>query len=188
MKPRPMPDSSQGWMLDTMIFNRLVDHIFDFEVLPPGQLWATPIQYAELSRAEGIRKEVLLQKFQDIGPKMGFVPFTFDLDGAGWGQGAWGTPEQIAFADSFLQAMKPHKNNLADSLIATSARFNSLGLITCDTDLCKVARQHGLFVFMPPQLWANNTAPARPNGKPQTISSKSKQFQRMRRHSHFFTN
>jgi predicted nucleic acid-binding protein len=85
--------------------------------------------------------------------------FSFDIPGAGFGQGEWRSDGVLYNAlkkdldDAWdrkptkEQKRSKKRNNSKDALIADSAIFNGCTLLTCDSDLAKAAAKHGVNVM-----------------------------------------
>ena len=127
-----------AYLLDTNIFNQLVDGRISLAELPnDSQLLATYLQMQEIgntTRKE--RRELLLSKFQEINPKT--VPVETSLwDVTPWGEGKYGGHSDLykeLLAE--LDAKNNYKkNNYVDVLIAEVSIVNGYTLITADQNL-----------------------------------------------------
>lgn len=148
-------------MLDTCIFSNLLQGRINSSDIPAGQLWATPVQAAELAKTKNNRiREHLLAMFKEMiadnGTNMA-AAFAFDLDGAGWGQGRHRNGDlgqrllkeldEVWENKSSRDKKKSKKsNNIADASIAEAAHFDGFTLLTCDEDLARVAAKNGVKV------------------------------------------
>jgi len=136
-------------VLDTNIFNWLVDDRFDLSALPPGSsLVATLVQLRELeatTKPPG-RREKLLVMFEAVAPDIEPAAFSWDVPGAGWGEGAWSSDARITEIREALDARKPKSNNMQDALIAGVALRDGYALATADTILADVAERFGIRV------------------------------------------
>ncbi len=79
-----------GYMLDTNIFNRLVDGRLAIRDLPSDdEFYATSIQIQELNQTKDVvLRTTLNQKFAELGPTQDQIKTTL-WDFAGWGEGGW---------------------------------------------------------------------------------------------------
>lgn len=137
-----------GYLLDTNIFNRVLDGRMDLRSLPVSQrLYATPVQYAELAQCPDLRRrEELLEVFQRIAPEIEPVSFSLDVEGAGLDQGVF-RDEYVSPAILIgLNALRNRANNLQDALIAEVALLGDHTLVTADRNLVLVAKDHGISV------------------------------------------
>lgn len=150
-------------MLDTCIFSNLLQGRIHSSDIPAGQLWATPVQAAELAKTKNNAiRENLLAMFKEMIADNGtsIAPaFAFDLDGAGWDQGAHRNGDvgqrllkelNEAWENKSLRDKKKSKkeNNIPDASIAEAAHFHNFTLLTCDEDLAKVAEKNGVKVLL----------------------------------------
>lgn len=135
-----------GYMLDTNIFNRLVDGRLAISDLPSDdEFFATSIQIQELNATsnEG-RRAALTGKFSEVSPKID--PINTSLWGyASYGESAWGAVgdhfEKIKTELDLLNKCKP--NNPADALIGEVSISNQHTLITTDRHLAEVVERNG---------------------------------------------
>lgn len=127
-----------AYLLDTNIFNQLVDGRISFADLPcDGPFLATYLQVQEIgntNRQE--RRELLQSKFQEINPQT--VPVETSL----WGVTPYGEGKYGGDSDLFKSLLveldaknNAKKNNYADVLIAEVTIVNGHTLITADQDL-----------------------------------------------------
>ena len=127
-----------GYLLDTNIFNQLVDERISFAELPnDAPLLATYLQMQEIENTKRPeRREVLLSKFQEVNPQT--VPVETSLWGVTpYGQGKYGGDSDLfkSLLTELDSKNKSKKNNYADALIAEVTIVNSYTLITADQDL-----------------------------------------------------
>lgn len=135
-----------AYLLDTNIFNQLVDETISFAELPKdGPLLATYLQIQEIGNTKRHeRREELLSKFQEINPQT--VPVETSLWGVTpWGEGKYGGhsalyKELLVELDGKNNAKK---NNYADVLIAEVTIVNGYTLITADQDLADLVEGRG---------------------------------------------
>jgi predicted nucleic acid-binding protein len=153
----------KNYMLDTCILSNLLQGRVRRADIPARQLWATPVQAAELAKtkSDAIR-ERLLSMFKEVIANNGsnIAPaFAFDVDGAGWGQGEFRNGE---FGQKLLKELNDawetrsrrekkkskKENNLQDASIAEAAKFHNYTLLTCDEELATVAERNGVKVTL----------------------------------------
>lgn len=127
-----------AYLLDTNIFNQLVDDRISFADLPSnGPFFATYLQMQEIGNTKRQeRREVLQSKFQEINPQT--VPVETSL----WGVTPFGEGKYGGGSDLFKSLLveldaknNAKKNNYADVLIAEVTIVNGHTLITADQDL-----------------------------------------------------
>jgi len=132
-------------VLDTNIFNKLVDGVLKIEQLPSNDGFiATHIQIDELSNtSNNERRAQLLLQFAAMVPTL--EPTESSVFGISrFGQGKWNSGELAERLKLDLDAINGSKrNNWQDALIAEAAIANSHMLVTCDSDLAVVAKKHG---------------------------------------------
>lgn len=136
------------YMLDTNIFNRILDGKFALSALPTGSSFvATEVQIEELKcTSNQVRRTKLLEVFEEIAPDIVPASFSLDIAGAGLDQGALSNGDDAQRLRTALEALKPKLNNWHDSLIAEAAFIRGYGLITADRNLATIAKEHGLTV------------------------------------------
>lgn len=139
-----------AYLLDTNIFNQLLDERIFLEQLPSDEPWiATYLQMQEISNTKlQSRREALSGKFKEVNPEA--VPVETSLWGVTpWSEGKFGGDSPL-FREllSELDAMNGSKrNNYADVLIAEVTIVNSHTLITADQDLADlVERRSGKLI------------------------------------------
>jgi len=132
------------YILDTVIFNRLVEGRLSVEDLPSdGTFVATHIQKDELSRTGKTEKrEQLLSKFSEFIPTLEpTASLVFDV--SRWDQARWSDGKLFQELKTALDTLKKKPNNVQDALIAEVAIVDRCTLVTCDKNLAQVARAHG---------------------------------------------
>lgn len=135
------------YMLDTNIFNRVLDGKFALSALPGSSFAATKVQLEELKRtSDQVRRTMLLQKFEEIGPDIIPSSFSLGIAGAGFNEGTWSNGDDAQKLHAALEALRSKFNNWHDALIAEAAFIHGCGLVTADGDLAAVAKTHGLTV------------------------------------------
>ena len=127
-----------AYLLDTNIFNQLVDGRISFSDLPGDEpLLATYIQLQEIGNTKcQYRRDELLSKFREINPQ------TVAVETSLWGVTPYGEGKYGGGSDLFKSLLveldrknKGKKNNYADVLIAEVAILKEITLITADQDL-----------------------------------------------------
>ena len=156
------------FMLDTNVFNHVLDGKVDMAALKGKQLVATHVQRDELAQTkdEG-RRTALLDVFSELTPDQAFTSSAVAgisvaggaaAAGSGvlptesavwdlsrWGQAKW-TQEDDIFAGmrAELDGLNKRKgNNAHDILIAETAIRNGWVLVTSDADLFGVVTKYG---------------------------------------------
>lgn len=135
-----------GYMLDTNIFNRLVEGRLAIRDLPSDdEFFATSIQIQELNQTkDDIHREALNARFSELGPTLDQIKTTL-WDFSGWGEGGWSAVgEYFEKIRSELDSLnKKKKSNTADALIGEVSLSNHHMLITTDKDLATVVEKMG---------------------------------------------
>jgi len=133
------------YIVDTNIFNRLVDGIITPDDLPSDGLFvATHVQIDEINNTnDKERRARLFLKFVEVGPKI--VPTeSFVLEVSRLDHGKLSDGVLFAKLKQDLDTMNKSKpNNVQDVLIAEVAIVNGFTLLTADGDLCEVVKRHG---------------------------------------------
>ncbi|WP_339495077.1 hypothetical protein [Pseudomonas sp. RA_105y_Pfl2_P56] len=138
------------YMLDTCIFNKLLDRKIKPEELPSnGEFYATHIQIDEIKKtSDANRREALLSKFKELIQPETIATETFladishvDLDKIG--SGVW----YSKLHNKLDSLNKRKRNNPQDSLIAEAAFMNDFTLLTADKDLSIACEQLGAKVI-----------------------------------------
>ncbi len=137
------------YVLDTVIFNRVLDGKFSLSSLPEGSAFvATRIQLEELKKTPDLARRCdLLRTFHEIAPELIPASFSFDIKGAGFDEGKWSESDDSIKLRSDLGKIKPKPNNWEDALIAEVALEQKYWLVTADKNLANVARKHGVSVY-----------------------------------------
>jgi predicted nucleic acid-binding protein len=132
-------------VLDTMVFNRLIDGRLSLAALERHEVFATHVQTDELMATpdEG-RRTMLLASFAEVAPRS--LPTASAVWGASlYGQAKWGDGK--ALFEPMLKALNAKNgakpNNQRDVLIAETAIENGCCLATDDVDLADVTLSHG---------------------------------------------
>ena len=156
------------YMLDTNVFNHVLDGKINVDTLVGKDLVATHVQRDELSKTnDEARRAALLNVFNELTPEQavtssavagisvaggaaasggGIVPTESAVwDVSRWEQAKWGKRDNIfAGMRAELDALNKRKgNNAHDILIAETAVRNGWVLVTSDTDLFAVVTRYG---------------------------------------------
>jgi predicted nucleic acid-binding protein len=135
-----------GYMLDTNIFNRLVEGRLAIGDLPGvDEFFATSIQIQELNATRNIeRRAILINKFSEVSPKLDSIKTSL-WGYASYGESAWGAEgEHFAKIKSELDLLNNNKaSNPADALIGEVSLSNHHTLMTTDKDLAAVVEKMG---------------------------------------------
>lgn len=157
-----------AFLLDTNVFNHVLDGTIDVTLLKGKRLLATHVQRDELANTKDtVRRDALLSTFEFViaeqAPTTAFVVGISVVGGAcasasgvvptesavwgvsRWGAAKWGREDDIFSAmRKELDALNKRKgNNVQDILIAETAVRNGWVLITSDADLFAVVTKFG---------------------------------------------
>jgi predicted nucleic acid-binding protein len=140
---------NQTYMLDTNVFNDLLDQKISPLLFTGYRVIATGIQLDELKATErDERRTSLINVFNDVAP----VPtpassFCFDIEGAGLDQAYWndgtGRFEEMLASLRAIDGKDKGKNQSRDILIAETAIKNGATLVTRDSNLRNVVAEFG---------------------------------------------
>jgi predicted nucleic acid-binding protein len=139
-----------GYMLDTNIFNCLMDSKLAIEEVAPAdsEIYATHIQIDELSQTPNDkgRRDQLLQFFQIVDPvKISTSVIVWDI--SKWNEAEWADDAAAAMYNGILNLLPEKKKNplnpCRDAIIAVTAIKKNLVLITADQDLSDALKQLG---------------------------------------------
>jgi len=139
------------YILDTNVFNQVLDGEIDVKRFQGNKLFATHVQFDELQETpDSVRREKLVSVFTWIGPKQ--IP----TESAVWGVSKWGEvkwSDGVKFFETILARLKEldirskktkkPKNQSRDILIAVTAIKQKLVLITNDKNLTIVTQEFG---------------------------------------------
>ncbi|HEY2915324.1 MAG TPA: hypothetical protein VGK21_18310 [Candidatus Angelobacter sp.] len=144
-----MTAANQGLMLDTTFFN----HVLDGKILPESfvgrRLLVIGVQADELRATRNtIRRADLLAVYEEICPMSVLASsFTFDIEGAGFGQACWNDGGNFEKMLARLQQLDPKNKKLPgqlrDILIAETAIKNGATLVSGDSNLRQVVSEFG---------------------------------------------
>lgn len=139
-----------NYVLDTNIFNRVLDLKFLLSELPIGSSFvATQVQLEELRQtSDPERRNALIDTFENIAPELVPPTFALDIAGAGLDQGSFRQSDSATKFHADLEAIKPKFNNWHDALIAEVAILYGCGLVTADRVLATVAKRYGISVHL----------------------------------------
>lgn len=145
-----MTTSHQAYILDTTVFNAVLDGKALLTSLKGRRLLVTGIQANEL-RATGKaeRRAALLATYEEIGPAS--VPassFAFDIEGAGfdqayWNDGSGNFEKMLARLRQLDTKNKSVANQVRDILIGETAIKNGATLVSGDSHLRQVVSEFG---------------------------------------------
>lgn len=132
------------YVLDTNIFNKLIDGIISVEQLPnDGEFVASHIQVDEINNTtDKERRARLLLQFTQLRPQI--MPTESAVWGVSrWNHAKWDVPayEGLRHELDALNNGKP--NNAHDALIAEVALTNGCTLLTADRHLVEVVKERG---------------------------------------------
>ena len=136
------------YVVDTNIINRLTDGLLSTSELPSdGEFVATHIQINELSKtSDSNRRVALLQKFSTLVDAV--IPTESTILGIstiGRSKISDGSLYQTLRA-ALDSKNKGKENNAQDALIAEAGIKQVCTLLTADSDLAEVAKEHGCLV------------------------------------------
>lgn len=138
-------DKAMKCVVDTNIFNRLVDGSLSTDDLPAdAELVATHIQIDELNRTrdEERRAKLFLRFATTVDSLVPTESFVLGISRLDHGKLSDGTRYERLKTE--LDAKNKGKaNNAQDALIAEVAIVNRFTLLTADKDLAKVTEMHG---------------------------------------------
>ena len=134
-----------AYVVDTNIFNKLVDGILRVEDLPSdGPYLATHVQIDEINNTKDAeRRARLFLMFAEVRPQV--VPTeSFVWDISRWDHGKWSDGVLYTRLKQDLDALNKSKsNNARDILIAEVAIANGYTLVTADRHLAAITERHG---------------------------------------------
>lgn len=133
-----------NFVLDTNVFNRVLDNKLSIEQLPPGRFFITHVQRDELDKTKDVvRRHALQEVLEAVDPAR--IPTASAIPGIALPGEA--TPSdgnlhsRLRGALDVLNKAKP--NNVYDALIGEVGIVHGFTLITADRDLAKVVNEHG---------------------------------------------
>ena len=141
------------YMLDTNVFNHVLDGKVDLARLGKARFVVTGIQRDELEKTpHETRPVALLALFDAVNPAvMLSTTFAFGIEGAGWGQALWndgsGTVERMRARLKDLDSRKTRRkhflNQERDTLIAETAIKAQAVLVTGDAAMRQMVEELG---------------------------------------------
>jgi predicted nucleic acid-binding protein len=140
----------QAYMLDTNVFNDVLDEKLSLASFAGVRLLVTGVQADELRNTKNVkRREELCATFEEIEPET--VPaesFCFNIEGAGWDQANWndgsGTFEKMLHHLRCLDDKKKKPcNQIRDIVIGETAIKTHATVVTGDGNLRKVIAEFG---------------------------------------------
>jgi len=137
------------YVIDTNVFNWLVDGRIDLSVFPPDAgLVATHVQIDEINRtSDPERRAQLFLRFAKLAPEI--VPTESGIWGASrWGEAKWSNGRRLGSIIDALDKRRRKRNNREDALIAEVAMANGYGLVTADRDLSEVMKELSVPVLL----------------------------------------
>jgi predicted nucleic acid-binding protein len=140
---------NQTYMLDTNVFNDLLDQKISPSLFSGYDVIVTGVQLDELKATRcDERRTSLMKVFKGVAPVLTPASsFALDIEGAGFGQAYWN--DQTGRFEGMLASLRAKdgkdkgKNQLRDILIAETAIKNGATLITRDSNLRKVVAEFG---------------------------------------------
>jgi len=137
------------FMLDTNIFNAILDDKISVASISRHQLLTTGVQPGEIRATNcASRRAALLAVFEEV--EAASIPassFAFDVEGAGWGQAYWndgtGNFQKMLSRLNALGRKKDELNPIRDILIAETAIKNGATLVSNDRHLRQVVVEFG---------------------------------------------
>jgi predicted nucleic acid-binding protein len=149
------------YMLDTNVFNRVLDGQISLSSIAGHRLLVTGIQRDELNKTkDDVRRTALLVTFEVISPEMVLASsFAFGIEGAGWGQANWNDgSDNFQRMRTRLRELDPKKKKLLnqerDILIAETAIKIGATLVSDDRNLRQVVSEFGGRTIEPKKLTA----------------------------------
>jgi hypothetical protein len=146
--------ASNGYMLDTTVFNGVLDGKISTASFAALRPLATGVQPSEL-RATGRpqRRADLVATFEEVNPAVALASsFAWGVEGAGWDQACWndGSGNFQKMLDRLRELDRKAKrknrdplNPVRDILIAETAIQNGATLVSDDPRLCQVVLESG---------------------------------------------
>lgn len=148
-----MSDHSETLMLDTHLFDRVLDGEVLRASLVGRKIFVTGVQTAELRAMPDTkqqRRAELLQVVEEVSPELRLASsLCFDIDGAGFGQAEWN--DCTGRFDAMLARLKDidhkpprqHLNQIRDIIIAETAIKLGATLVSDDAKLREVVEEFG---------------------------------------------
>lgn len=138
---------SNKYVLDTNIFNRILDGRLSINDLPSGaEFFATHVQIEEINQTNDTeRRALLFLIFAEIRPSIVSTE-SFALGVSRIGHAKISKRDNLAkLVQMDLDTLNGGKaNNIKDALIAEVAAVHECVLLTADHHLAQVAKKHGI--------------------------------------------
>jgi predicted nucleic acid-binding protein len=153
----------QTYMLDTNVFNAVLDGKIPLASLESRRLLVIGVQAAELRATKtSERRAALLAVFEEIRPStLPASSFAFDIEGAGFDQSNWndgsGRFDRMLARLQQLDPKKEEHNQVRDILIAETALKNGATLVSGDSNLRQVVSEFGGRAIALPSLLNDGT-------------------------------
>jgi hypothetical protein len=137
-------------MLDTNVFNRVLDGQISLSSLAGHRLLVTGIQRDELNKTkDDVRRTALLATFEAISPEVGLASsFAYGIEGAGYGEayyndGSGNFQKMRKRLQELDHKKKKPLNQERDILLAETAIKNGATLVSDDRNLRQVVSEFG---------------------------------------------
>ena len=150
---RDRSESMNIYMLDTTVFNHLVEGKISLTPFDKHLLLTIGVQLDELrATSDCSKRTLLLAKFEEIKPETILASsFAFDIEGAGWDQACWNDGsgkfgnmlKRLQELDHGKHKKKKPSNQLRDILIAETAIKHGATLVSGDENLRQVVCEFG---------------------------------------------
>ncbi|MGC2413603.1 MAG: PIN domain-containing protein [Stellaceae bacterium] len=141
------------YMLDTTVFNHLVEGEISVTPFDKHRLLAIGVQLDELrATSDCVKRARLLAKFEEIKPETILASsFAWGIEGAGWDQACWNDGsrkfgdmlKRLQELDREKHKKKKPNNQLRDILIAETAIKHGATLVSGDGNLRQVVCEFG---------------------------------------------
>jgi hypothetical protein len=141
-----------GYMLDTTVFNHILEGHFGRANLPPGNYFATPVQWKQIVNTPDPQKRAQrVGMFTEIDPKL-LPPSTPAWYSGPASIGGLYEPLQARLKELDKKSGKRPRGDgrRADVLIAETAILRHLVLITGDGNLVTVVKENGGQAYLTP--------------------------------------
>jgi predicted nucleic acid-binding protein len=149
----PMNDADAPYMLDTNVFNDVLDGKISPMALTGHRLLVIGVQLAELNATRNsARRADLRAVFEEISPSNErAASFAWGIEGAGWDEAYWNDGSgnfqrifaRLAELDFQKKKDRGDLNKMRDILIAETAIKNHAVLVTRDCNLRRVVSEFG---------------------------------------------
>jgi hypothetical protein len=160
-----MHASAQAYLLDTNVFDRVLEGKTSLSSFGGRRLLVIGIQRDELSKAKDPKRTALLATFEAINPTVEpAASMAFGIEGVGWGQACWndgsGKFDEMLNRLRELDSKSKNKsrnplNKERDIFIAETAIKNGATLVSDDFNLRQVVSEFGGCAIEVPKLAAS---------------------------------